>query len=168
MRREEKFFVDTAVKYGIEINLDPQNIGRVPESAKLVGLRRWEKTFDSAVFQVTVQGGDPSQDQDGGAVRIEFINNWTSAEFVTFADELGVIIDEAVEEEVKLRGQVKKFSVIELEQRGRKYWQLRKLVGQLFSSFNSRVQISIFNNHRESDINNECVQCLCSCKPQDA
>lgn len=40
---------------------------------------------------------DASKDADGGAVRKEFIGNWTSDEFVAFVNQLGAIIDEAVQ-----------------------------------------------------------------------
>lgn len=135
IRREENFFIDTAAEYGIEINLETQANGRVAESTKLEGLRRWEALFQSvapgegdilpwleaavvywgtekcyldawswAKAQLTVQE-DPSKDADGGAVRKEFINNWTCKEFVEFVDDLGRIIDEAVAKEVEKKGE---------------------------------------------------------------
>jgi thiaminase len=135
IRREENFFIDTAAEYGIEINLETQANGRVAESTKLEGLRRWEALFQSvapgesdvlpwleaavvywgtekcyldawswAKAQLTVQE-DPSKDADGGAVRKEFINNWTCKEFVEFVDDLGRIIDAAVAKEVEKKGE---------------------------------------------------------------
>ncbi|KAM5347807.1 hypothetical protein ACJ41O_007631 [Fusarium nematophilum] len=134
IRREEKFFVDTAAQYGIEINLETQADGRVASSTKLDGLRRWEALFHSvspgddvfpwleaavvywgtekcyldawswAKAQLTVQE-DPSKDADGGALRKEFIDNWTSQEFVEFVDDLGRIIDEAVAKAVEQKGE---------------------------------------------------------------
>ncbi|KAM0433015.1 hypothetical protein ACHAPT_004720 [Fusarium lateritium] len=135
IRREENFFIDTAAEYSIEINLETQADGRVAENTKLEGLRRWEALFQSvgpsesdvlpwleaavvywgtekcyldawswAKAQLTVQD-DPSKDADGGAVRKEFINNWTCKEFVEFVDDLGRIIDEAVAKEVEKKGE---------------------------------------------------------------
>ncbi|KAH8736313.1 hypothetical protein BGZ61DRAFT_441807 [Ilyonectria robusta] len=135
IRREEKFFVKTAAQYGIEINLETDHDGRVPQNAKLEGLQRWEALFDSlapesghelpwleaavvywgtekcyldawswAKAQLTVQE-DASKDKDGGALRNEFIDNWTSKEFSKFVDELGTIINEVVQEQVEKRGE---------------------------------------------------------------
>ncbi|KAJ3512619.1 hypothetical protein NM208_g15301 [Fusarium decemcellulare] len=135
IRREEKFFIDTAADYGIEVNLETESNGRVASSTKLEGLRRWEALFQSvaqsdndvlpwleavivywgtekcyldawswAKAQLAVQE-DPSKDADGGAVRKEFINNWTCKEFVEFVDDLGRIIDEAVAKEVEKKGE---------------------------------------------------------------
>ncbi|KAF7544171.1 hypothetical protein G7Z17_g10161 [Cylindrodendrum hubeiense] len=135
IRREEKFFIQTAAQYGIRINLGTDLEGRVPQDAKLEGLRRWEALFDSlacgdsgnlpwleaavvywgtercyldawswAKAQLTAQE-DANNDEDGGALRNEFIGNWTSKEFSEFVDELGAIIDEAVEEQVRKGGE---------------------------------------------------------------
>ncbi|KAF4975959.1 hypothetical protein FZEAL_7311 [Fusarium zealandicum] len=135
IRREERFFIDTAADYGIDINLETQADGSVAQSTKLDGLRCWEALFDAtspkqdqelpwleaavvywgtekcyldawswAKAQLAVQE-DSSKDADGGAVRKEFINNWTSQEFVDFVDDLGRIIDEAVANEVERKGE---------------------------------------------------------------
>ncbi|AEO66502.1 uncharacterized protein THITE_2154552 [Thermothielavioides terrestris NRRL 8126] len=40
--------------------------------------------------------GDEAQDADGGALRREFIPNWSSPEFAAFVDRLGTLIDAAV------------------------------------------------------------------------
>ncbi|KAK7413783.1 hypothetical protein QQX98_007350 [Neonectria punicea] len=138
VRREEKFFLETAARYDIQINLQTQDDGRVPQNAKLEGLRRWEALFDSlapakdgnipwleaavvywgtekcyldawswAKAQLTAQK-DAKEDADGGALRNEFIDNWTSQEFVEFVDGLGTIIDEAVAEYVERGGETAK------------------------------------------------------------
>lgn len=134
IQREEKFFVDTALQYGIEVNLETDSNGRVPDSAKLKGLISFEKLFSTVpsgpegrlpwleaaiVFWATEKcyldawswaksqtsaQHDPKNDADGGAVRKEFINNWTSQEFVDFVDQLGRIIDEAVREQAMAKG----------------------------------------------------------------
>lgn len=134
IQREEKFFVDTAMQYGIEVTLETESNGQVPDRAKLKGLICFEKLFSSvssgpegslpwleaaivfwgtekcyldawswAKSQTSAQH-DPQDDADGGAVRKEFINNWTSQEFVEFVDQLGRIIDEAVQEQVESKG----------------------------------------------------------------
>ncbi|KAM0740939.1 hypothetical protein ACQRIT_003796 [Beauveria bassiana] len=47
IQRESRFFLSTAVQYGLDVNLpiDPTT-GRVPAAAKLDGLRRFEALFD--------------------------------------------------------------------------------------------------------------------------
>lgn len=127
IQREERFFVETATRYGINVNLPAAAGGTVPASAKLDGLRRFEALFDSlraaddgplpwlesaVVFYGTEKcyleawtwakshlddTKDGTSDEDGGAVRKEFIANWTSAEFGAFVEELGDIIDGAVQ-----------------------------------------------------------------------
>lgn len=135
IQREEKFFVETAERHGIQINLKVEEDGRVSEKEKLPGLMQWEQLFNNlptghggtlpwfeaavvfwgtekcyldawswAKSQITVQR-DPREDQDGGALRNEFINNWTSDEFVAFVDKLGDIIDERVLREVESGGE---------------------------------------------------------------
>ncbi|KAF5127870.1 hypothetical protein E5D57_008804 [Metarhizium anisopliae] len=129
IRREEKFFVNTARKFGISVNLPADEDGDVPDSAKLEGLRRFEALFGglgpsasatlpwlecAVVFYGTekcyleawtwarnrqrelgeLEGGDA----DGGALRTEFIPNWTGTEFAAFVDQLGKIVDDAVVE----------------------------------------------------------------------
>lgn len=157
IRREEKFFVETAARYGIPIDLPTSDDGRVAPEAKLEGLRRWEALFESvgpgkgdrlpwleaavvywgtekcyldawswAKSQLAVERD--GQDEDGGAVRDAFIDNWTSSEFVAFVGELGHIIDEAVREEIKgldvsvakeflARGRVKWTDILVAEER---------------------------------------------------
>ncbi|KAH7189612.1 uncharacterized protein B0J16DRAFT_118012 [Fusarium flagelliforme] len=124
IRREEKFFINTAFEYGININLETKD-GKVQSSTKLEGLRRWEALYasvapnekdvlpwlEAAVIywgtekcyldawswaKAQLDESDGSGDADGGAVRKEFINNWTCKEFVDFVDDLGKIIDDAV------------------------------------------------------------------------
>lgn len=134
VRREERFFVETASKYGITVYLPTSPDGaKVAENAKVEGLWKFEQLFDmvgpsdniilpwleAAVlfygtekcyldawsWAKTQQGdGDGSSDADGGALRKEFIPNWTSPEFRAFVDRLGDIIDQAVAEEIKAHG----------------------------------------------------------------
>lgn len=133
IRREEKFFINTAAEYGINVNLETGEDGRVDSSTKLEGLRRWEALYASVspnekeelpwleaavIYWGTekcyldawswakgqLSDDDGSNDADGGAVRKEFINNWTCEEFVEFVDELGRIIDDAVNKLVEEKG----------------------------------------------------------------
>jgi thiaminase len=139
IRREERFFVDTAMQYGIEVDLPRGGAAdgaNVAEEAKLEGLRRFEKLFlgvepnsssssslpwleAAVVFWGTEkcyvdawtwakeqldEGKDGKTDEDGGALRSEFIPNWTGKEFVQFVERLGGLIDEAVRDVVAQEG----------------------------------------------------------------
>ncbi|OAA35247.1 heme oxygenase-like, multi-helical [Beauveria brongniartii RCEF 3172] len=62
------------------------------------------------------------EDEDGGAVRRAFIDNWTSAEFVAFVERLAAVIDGAVraqgedaQEALRRRGMVMWRAVLEAE-----------------------------------------------------
>ncbi|EHK24357.1 uncharacterized protein TRIVIDRAFT_146702 [Trichoderma virens Gv29-8] len=135
IRREEDFFVRTAGKYGIDVNLPAGADGCVAASSKLEGLRRFEALFDgispnsdegvllpwleaAIIFWATEKcyldawsgaaarlstPSDSEEDADGGALRREFIPNWSSKEFAQFVDQLGEIIDSAVQREMELR-----------------------------------------------------------------
>jgi thiaminase len=46
IQREERFIVDTATQYGIDVNLPADEHGQVPVSAKMPGLRQFEALFD--------------------------------------------------------------------------------------------------------------------------
>lgn len=134
VRREERFFVDTAARFSIEVNLPVSECGVVAPDEKLDGLRRFEKLFgglskgpeplgwlEGAVLLYATEkcyldawshargaldtSADGSRDADGGALRKEFIPNWSSEEFKAFVDELGAIIDQGFEEAVKKRGE---------------------------------------------------------------
>ncbi|POR36351.1 Heme oxygenase-like, multi-helical [Tolypocladium paradoxum] len=142
IRREERFFVDTAAAFDISVNLETQADGTVPASAKLEGLRRFEALFAglgpgdgtvlpwlecAVVFYGTekcyldawsfakkqLDDKDGGGDADGGALRNEFIPNWTSEEFVEFVVELGDIIDEAVQEQIEAHGERVKAEIVE-------------------------------------------------------
>lgn len=45
------------------------------------------------------------EDEDGGALRKEFIPNWSNEGFRAFVEQLGVIVDDAVEETVSALGE---------------------------------------------------------------
>jgi thiaminase len=136
IRREERFFMDVAERYGLDVDLSSEN-GVVPEEKKSEGLRRFEKLFASlttgsnpspilpwlegaVVFWATEKvyfeawswakkqaavtalfNYDAEGDDDGGAMRKEFIPNWTNDEFIGFVDKLGKILDEGVREVVQ-------------------------------------------------------------------
>ncbi|KAK1967610.1 heme oxygenase-like protein [Colletotrichum sublineola] len=130
IRREEKFFVETAERFSIEVNLPASPAGVVQQDDKLNGLKRFERLFgqlskgphplgwlEGAVLLYATEkcyldawsgardgldaSADGSRDADGGALRKEFIPNWSSDEFRAFVDELGGIIDQGYEEAVK-------------------------------------------------------------------
>ncbi|KAF1733190.1 hypothetical protein CRV24_007089 [Beauveria bassiana] len=65
---------------------------------------------------------DGAEDEDGGAVRRAFIDNWTSAEFAAFVERLAAVIDGAVraqgedaQEALRRRGMVMWRAVLEAE-----------------------------------------------------
>jgi thiaminase len=133
IRREERLFVEAARRFGLDVDLPTQG-GEIAEGAKIEGLRRFENLFASVghsgniilpwlesalLFYATercyldawagvkarmgpVQGAG---DADGGALRDEFIPNWTSSEFGAFVERLGAIVDDAVALEVSLHGE---------------------------------------------------------------
>jgi thiaminase len=137
VRREERFFIDTASRFGIVIDLPLDATGnKIPWPAKLEGLRRFEDLFrdvrprhaavlpwlEAAVLfwgtekcyldawswassQQANDGRALDTDADGGALRTEFIPNWSSAEFSAFVDQLGALIDAAVKEQVQKGGE---------------------------------------------------------------
>ncbi|KXH38147.1 hypothetical protein CSIM01_10462 [Colletotrichum simmondsii] len=51
------------------------------------------------------QDTDATTDLDGGALRTEFIPNWSSPAFRAFVDELAAIIDDGVDEAMQLHGE---------------------------------------------------------------
>lgn len=119
VRREEEFFVDVAARYGIDLEHrmdDPESdaaiafdvlfeyvppIRKKTEPWWLQGaILFWatEKCYLEAWSWAKTQLNEqsPGQDADGGALRMEFIPNWTSPEFAVFVDRLAQIIDGAV------------------------------------------------------------------------
>jgi thiaminase len=131
IRREERFFMDVAERYGLEVDISDE-YGVVCEDRKIEGLKKFEALFSeltnpqrqaptllpwlegAILFWATekvyftawtwakeqAERRDSSRvehDADGGAMRKEFIPNWTSEEFVEFVDKLERIVDEGVE-----------------------------------------------------------------------
>ncbi|OBT67183.1 hypothetical protein VE03_02629 [Pseudogymnoascus sp. 23342-1-I1] len=119
VRREDQFFVDVAARYGID--LEPRTDDPESAAANAFGVlfeyvpaireqsEPWwlqgailfwatEECYLKAWSWAKTQLNDqsPEKDADGGALRTEFIPNWTSPEFADFVDRLAQIIDGAV------------------------------------------------------------------------
>jgi len=62
-----------------------------------VYLDAWSFAHAKAAERSRGSPADGHQDADGGALRKEFIPNWTSPEFVAFVERLGSIVDQAVQ-----------------------------------------------------------------------
>ncbi|KAF2474125.1 heme oxygenase-like protein [Lindgomyces ingoldianus] len=130
IRREERFFIDVAERYGLDLDL-VGNGTKIAGGGKIEGLKRFEKLFGSlttnakpadflpwlegaVVFWATEkvyfeawswakrqEAGQGVRkavdgDEDGGAMRKEFIPNWTNEEFIAFVDTLEGILNDAV------------------------------------------------------------------------
>ncbi|XRM37183.1 hypothetical protein ABZX51_000669 [Aspergillus tubingensis] len=50
--------------------------------------------YARGVMEKENKGGEGSNDADGGALRVQFIPNWTSEEFGRFVDEIAGLVDE--------------------------------------------------------------------------
>ncbi|CAI6333691.1 unnamed protein product [Periconia digitata] len=133
IRREERFFMDVAERYDLDVDLTESDGFTVQETRKLEGLKRFEKLFGSlttggakdsllpwlegvVLFFATEkvyfeawswakrQAEEESaskafdSDEDGGAMRKEFIPNWTNEEFIKFVDTLESLLNEGVQE----------------------------------------------------------------------
>lgn len=165
VRREERFFIEVAERYGLGVELNMQTVASshatsVADDAKLTGLVMMEKLFgdvgqpkqlgtsglipgslpapdpmhwlEGAITfwgtervyldawswakskqvmgasgseasswgklrqMVSATGSDARKDADGGALRNEFIPNWSSPGFAEFVHRLGRLIDNAV------------------------------------------------------------------------
>ncbi|KAI3551080.1 hypothetical protein CABS01_11353 [Colletotrichum abscissum] len=156
VRREERFFIDVAARFGIDVNLPTAPTSergssarrRVKDEDKNAGLLAFERLFTSiatapprsvllpwlapaVLFWATekcyleawsgardmlpwsvsatsasgTSGKDTASDSDGGALRTEFIPNWSSPAFRAFVDELAAIVDDGVDEAVRLHGE---------------------------------------------------------------
>lgn len=131
IRREERFFMDVAERYGLDVDLDGEEGG---QGQKIEGLKRYEEVFGRltggggeeeevlpwlegvvlfwatekvyfeawswAKGQAGAVGREFEEDEDGGAMRKDFIPNWTNEEFSKFVDTLEAILNEGVEETV--------------------------------------------------------------------
>ncbi|PNP39006.1 hypothetical protein TGAMA5MH_09232 [Trichoderma gamsii] len=127
IRREEEFFVRTAADYGISLDVSHKLEGlrrfealfdstRPGDGDREKAVLPWlesaivfwatEKCYLDAWSGASARLSAPSAadgDEDGGALRREFIPNWSSVEFARFVDQLGEIVDSAVRREMELR-----------------------------------------------------------------
>lgn len=118
VRRELKFFEDVASRYGLRLDVNGEEevsegvrryrklffgAGEEIERHKLefldglVVLWGTEKCYLEAWRYAASQSSSVKtgeEDADGGALRKEFIPNWTSREFEAFVDRLGWFVDE--------------------------------------------------------------------------
>jgi thiaminase len=115
IRRELKFFEDVARRYGLDIEANVVSPGaqsyqrlfsEIGEGIEedthgiidgLALLWATEKCYlESWTYASTFcsPAVPPEQDLDGGALRNEFIPNWTSTEFVRFVDRCAELVDE--------------------------------------------------------------------------
>lgn len=128
LRGEEALFAATAAAHGLPPGLDAGPDGRVPDGAKLEGLRRFEALFAAlapgpgarlpwlecaVVFYGTERcyldawsyARARLAPGDGGALRRRLMPSWTSPAFAAFVAELGDLVDGAVAEQVELHGE---------------------------------------------------------------
>ncbi|KAK1655246.1 hypothetical protein BDP81DRAFT_1437 [Colletotrichum phormii] len=158
VRREEKFFIDVASRFGVDVNLPTAHTSesgsagsdrRVSSEDKNAGLRAFERLFSaiditpsqsallpwlapavlfwatekcyleawsgakamipSSAYDTSTSASDADRatntDLDGGALRTEFIPNWSSPEFRAFVDQLAAIIDDGVNEAIRQHGE---------------------------------------------------------------
>jgi hypothetical protein len=113
VRRELKFFEDVASRYGLQLEAMEVSEGvkryrelffTVGEGIErhelgiingLVVLWGTEKCYLEAWRYAAAQNGTgEGEDMDGGALRREFIPNWTSEEFEAFVDKIAWFVDE--------------------------------------------------------------------------
>ncbi|KAH8894162.1 heme oxygenase-like protein [Thozetella sp. PMI_491] len=167
VRKEERFFIEVAERYGLGMNLEAKTISqggfevaKVQEESKIPGLPMIESVFASiparaapdSGFSIAALGGAPTpiqipwlegaivlwgtervyldawsfakskqpnfgqravtEDADGGALRKEFIPNWSSLEFSNFVARLGGIIDYSVAVVVERVGEKAKDDIL--------------------------------------------------------
>lgn len=127
IRREEEFFVRTAAEFGISLDVSDKLEGLhrfevlfdstrpgggdggkvlIPWLESAIVFWATEKCYLDAWSGAAARLSAPSdadEDEDGGALRREFIPNWSSVEFARFVDQLGEIIDSAVQREINLQ-----------------------------------------------------------------
>ncbi|KAH8775888.1 hypothetical protein BGZ57DRAFT_981673 [Hyaloscypha finlandica] len=132
IRLELRFFEQVATKYGLDINAREEeasegvkgyrelffSTGEGIEAAKLplldglVLLWATEKCYLEAwtyasSFSKGLEGREEGEgDADGGALRKEFIPNWTSPEFEAFVEKIGSFVDVLSEQESEGKARV--------------------------------------------------------------
>ncbi|KAL5390446.1 hypothetical protein PMIN06_007978 [Paraphaeosphaeria minitans] len=153
IRREERFFMDVAERYGLDVDLTGTDGVTIADEKKIEGLKRFERLFDSLTTGQATETILPwlegvvlfwgtekvyfeawswakrqaeemaekeyASDADGGAVRNEFIENWTNDEFIQFVYTLEVILNEGVQGVVDGNEGLRK----EVEKRAEGVWQ---------------------------------------------
>lgn len=153
IRREERFFMDVAERFGLDVDLLGADGVSIAEEKKIEGLKSYEKLFDSLTMGQSAETVLPwlegvvlfwatekvyfeawswakrqtdlaadkeyELDADGGAMRMEFIPNWTSKEFIEFVGALEAILNEGVREAVGEDGELRKH----IEARAERVWQ---------------------------------------------
>jgi thiaminase len=134
IRREERFFMDVAERYGLDVDLTGGDGIGVKDDRKIEGLKRFEQLFGDLTTGQMDEGDklpwlegvvlfwatekvyfeawswakrealgetrDVETDEDGGAMRKEFIPNWTNGEFISFVDTLEGVLNEGVQQAV--------------------------------------------------------------------
>ncbi len=75
-----------------------------------VYLEAW--SYAKSKQPIVSKGPDVREDADGGALRKEFIPNWTSLEFANFVVRLGSIIDTSVEKLIQTFGEDAKADIL--------------------------------------------------------
>lgn len=134
IRREERFFMDVAERFDLDIDITESDGVSIREDKKIEGLKRFEKLFASltsgkqpasllpwlegaVLFWATekvyfeawswakrqaegAETKDYETDGDGGAMRKEFIPNWTNDEFIKFVDTLEGLLNEGVQQAI--------------------------------------------------------------------
>ncbi|KAL1608078.1 hypothetical protein SLS60_003017 [Paraconiothyrium brasiliense] len=153
IRREERFFMDVAERYDLDVDLTENNDESIKEDKKIEGLRRFEKLFDTlttgqstelvlpwlegvVLFWATekvyfeawswakkqAEGSTQNHyesDADKGAMRKEFIPNWTNDEFINFVETLEKILNDGVQGAMHGDGGVGK----QIEERAELVWK---------------------------------------------
>ena len=114
IERELKFFAGVAKKYGLDLNYDITNKGPSPATEEYIHLFRsfaedprksllegllvlWatEKCYLAAWQYASSCSERPAEDDlDGGALRKEFLPNWTSTSFAEFVDDIARLTNE--------------------------------------------------------------------------
>ncbi|KAF2680199.1 heme oxygenase-like protein [Lentithecium fluviatile CBS 122367] len=151
IRREERFFMGVAERYGLDVDLTEDDGETVKNESKVKGLKRFEELFASlttgqssekvlpwlegavlywatekvyfeawswAKEQAEGAEQDMDKDEDGGAMRREFIPNWTNEEFIKFVDTLEGILNDGVQQAIRSDEGLEKGVV----QRAEKVW----------------------------------------------
>jgi thiaminase len=152
IRREERFFMDVAERFGLDVDMTESDGVTVRDERKLEGLKKYERLFGNLTTGVSEEeilpwleglvlfwatekvyfeawswakgeaaesDRDLGRDEDGGAMRSEFIPNWTNDEFIKFVETLESILNQGVRQAVSGNEGLKKRVV----ERATKVWE---------------------------------------------